>query len=553
MPTIIIDNREFEIPGNVKLNCIQAAKLAGVEIPHYCWHPGLSVVGSCRMCLVEVGAKDAKTGKIAMQSKLVPACNQPAVEGTVIVTNSEKVAEARARVEEGLLLRHPIDCPICDKAGECSLQDYHFEHGQDQRRADLQPFTSRRREIGDVSLFVDRCILCSRCVRFTREISGTSELMVAGRGAHEEIDVIENHPLQNNLSGNVVDLCPVGALADKDFLYKQRVWFLRRHKGICTGCSTGCSIWIEENQDRIYRLKPRENPFINQWWMCNEGRYGYPHVHSDRRLVHPMRKISAGPPEIAHDHLDWTSLPQELIQALRSAGRLGAVLSPFITVEEAFLLCKLFRGIDKNAMLALGPIPIVGKDEHFPKGFTVRAEKCPNRLGVENVLAHFTRKIVPFESLVKSVEKKEVQGVWVAGGYINDWIDEAMAKRFGGLQLLVVQDLFPSPVSERANYILPATAFAEREGSYVNHADRLQTVPQAIRPPLGVRSEGSLLWEMSGRKGLYNAQVVFEEITRDILYFSAAIGGVPDVGIDLKVNLFASMGKIDDSDKIQLA
>jgi NADH-quinone oxidoreductase subunit G len=557
MPTIFIDNREFEIPGGVKLNCIQAAALSGVEIPHYCWHPGLAVVGSCRMCLIEVGSKDAKTGKIAMQPKLVPACNQAALEGTVIVTTSEKVARARAQVEEGLLLRHPIDCPICDKAGECRLQDYHFEHGQKERRADLQPFTSRRRNIGDVTLFVDRCILCSRCVRFTQEISGTKELMVVGRGAHEEIDVLKDHLLQNNLSGNVVDLCPVGALGDKDFLYKQRVWFLRRHQGICTGCSTGCSIWIEENQDRIYRLKPRENPFINQWWMCNEGRYGYPHVHSDRRLLQPNRRsdsplpLGEGPGARADSaSLDSTTLPRELNEALRKAGRLGAVLSPFITVEEAYLLCKLLRGIDKNAMLGLGPIPVVGEDEHFPKGFTIHAEKCPNRLGVENVLAHFTGKIVPFERLVEAVEKGELQGVWVAGGYKNDWIDETTAKKFDGLSLLIVQDLFPSPLSERANYVLPAAAFAEREGSYVNYSDRLQTVPQAIRPPLGVRSEGSLLWEMSGRKGLYNAQAVLSELTREILYFSAAISGVSDVGIDLKVNLLADGGKVDDLGKI---
>jgi NADH-quinone oxidoreductase subunit G len=507
------------------------------------------------MCLVEIGSKDPKTGKITMQPKLVPACNQPAVDGTVIVTNSEKVAQARARVEEGLLLRHPVDCPICDKAGECRLQDYHFEHGQDERRADVQPFTSRRREIGDVSLFVDRCILCSRCVRFTREISGTSELMVSGRDAHEEIDVTENHPLENPLSGNVVDLCPVGALADKDFLYKQRVWFLRQHKSICTGCSTGCSIWIEENQDRIYRIKPRENPQVNQWWICNEGRYGYAHVHDDRRIVAPLQKGESAP-------LDWTVLPQKLLKALQSGGRLGAILSPFITIEEAYLLCKLLRGIDNNAMLALGPIPKVGENEHFPKGFTIHAEKCPNRRGVENVLAHFTGKVIPFEKLIQAVEKSELQGIWMAGGYKQtspvptgegtcNWIDEPTAKKFERLSLLVVQDLFPTPLSDRANYVLPVSTFAERVGSYVNHADRLQTVSQAIRLPLGVRSEGSLLWQMSGRTGLYDANAVLNELMREILYFSAAIGGVPEVGIDLKANLLAEAGKIDDPTKIQ--
>ncbi|MCP4247003.1 MAG: hypothetical protein GY778_08125, partial [bacterium] len=213
--------------------------------PHFCWHPGLSVRGSCRMCLVEFGTRDAAPGEINMMPKLVPACNTIVGDGSVLVTNSEKVQRARAMVEEGLLLRHPIDCPICDKAGECLLQDYHFQYGQTERRADVRPFSSRRRDLGDTSHFTDRCVVCTRCVRFTREVSGTAELMVSHRGSHEEIGVLEGFPLANNLSGNVVDLCPVGALSDKDFLYKQRVWFLRRHRAVCTGCATGCSIWIE--------------------------------------------------------------------------------------------------------------------------------------------------------------------------------------------------------------------------------------------------------------------------------------------------------------------
>ena len=186
MATVLIDNRELEISDGERLNAIEAARRLGIEIPHYCWHPGLSVVGSCRMCLIELGGRHPETGKVSMLPNLVPGCNTAVVDGMVIVTNSEKVAKARAMVEESLLLRHPIDCPICDKAGECLLQDYHFQYGQKERRADVRPFASRRRDIGDVTLFVDRCVMCSRCVRFTDEISGTGELMVVGRGAHEE-------------------------------------------------------------------------------------------------------------------------------------------------------------------------------------------------------------------------------------------------------------------------------------------------------------------------------------------------------------------------------
>jgi NADH-quinone oxidoreductase subunit G len=600
---MLIDNHEIEIPAGRRFNGIEAAKLAGVEIPHYCWHPALSVVGSCRMCLVEVGSRDPKTGKITMQQKLVPACNTIVADNMVLVTNSEKVARARAMVEEGLLLRHPIDCPICDKAGECLLQDYHFLYGQGERRADLRPFTSRRRDLGDVTLFVDRCVLCSRCVRFAAEITGTNELMFTGRGAREEIDAVAGFPLNNNLSGNVVDLCPVGALCDKDFLYKQRVWFMRRHRGVCTGCSTGCSIWIEENQDRIYRIKPRENPFINRWWICNFGRYDYPHVHDTRRLTCPTRSAAVSAAKGGQDardcsrvhdprqlecparsaavsaaeggqdasdcpHVhdarqlecptrsaavsaaeggqdarapatDWTRLLRELCDEFGKAGRLAAVVSPFLTVEEAYLLCQFIRRLDAEALLVLGPVSVMGEDERFPGGFTIRAEKCPNRRGVEEIVAHFAHRPTTFDEFLSELDAGTVEGVWVSGGYKHEWIGQATASRFERLKLLVVQDLFPSPLSDRAHYVLPGAAYAEREGSYVNYADRLQSAPRAIRPPAGVRTEGSLLWELLGRKGLYNSRAVLDEIAREITYFSAIVGPVPETGVDLRGNLLA--------------
>jgi NADH-quinone oxidoreductase subunit G len=547
MALVIIDGREIEISDQERLNGIQAAARAGVEIPHYCWHAGLSVVGSCRMCLVDAGTRDPQTGKISMLAKLVPACNTPAKDGTVIVTQSEKVQQARAMVEEDLLLRHPIDCPICDKAGECQLQDYHFRYGQQQRRADIQPFTSRRREVGDeITLFVDRCVMCSRCVRFTREITGTAELMVTRRGTDEEIEVVPGFPLANKLSGNVVDLCPVGALCDKDFLYQQRVWYLRRHAGVCTGCATGCSIWVEENQDRIYRIKPRENPFVNKWWICNDGRYDYRHVHHDQRLTgarthHAPRDVALTTEREEYVELDWTGIVEELRRRLAEAGRLAAVLSPYLTVEEAYLLAKLVRQIDAKAELILGPVPKVGDDERFPSGFTIAAEKCPNRRGVEMIVRHFTGKLTEFAPWSGELAaNREVRGVWVSGGYkAGDWIDDATAARFQEVPLLVVQDLFDSPLSRRATYELGGAAYPEREGSYVNRHDRLQSFAWAIRPPSGVRTEGSLYWDLLGLKGLYHARTVLSEIAAEILYFNAAGREIPEVGLDLKVNLLA--------------
>lgn len=530
MPVVIVDGNEVELAPGEKLNGIQAAQRAGIEIPHYCWHPGLSVVASCRMCLVETGTRNAETGAITMLPKLVPACQTPAADGSVFITNSDKVQKSRAMVEEDLLIDHPIDCPICDKAGECLLQDYHFQYGQDKRRADLRPFTSRRRDVGPtVTLFVDRCVMCTRCVRFAREISGTSELLVINRGSHEEIDIFPGYPLDNKLSGNVVDLCPVGALGDKDFLYKQRVWFMKKHPGICTNCSTGCSVYVEENQDTIYRLKPRTNMAVNEWWMCDEGRYGYHHVHSDQRQTNVRRRDSGAPV-----NLEWSPALKEIHEKLMGK-RLAVVLSPHLTVEEAYLLAKYARSIDPSAFIVLGHVPVIGQDETFKNGFTIHAEKCPNRRGIEQIVEHFMGRLATWDAALASIEAGEVAAAWVTGAYMRPWIDDETAARFEALQLLIVQDLFGSPIWERADYQLPAAAFAEREGSYVNYADRLQSVVWAIRPPAGVRVEGSVYWELLGGRGMYRARRVLDEVAAEIAYFAPAAGPIPADGVALAV------------------
>ena len=537
MGIVLVDGQEVEVGDNERLNCIQAARRAGVEIPHYCWHPGLTVVASCRMCLVETGARNAETGAVTMVPKLVPGCQTPAKDGTVIVTNSPNVEHARAMVEEDLLIDHPIDCPICDKAGECLLQDYHFEHGQESRRADVRPFTSRRRDMGDtVTLFVDRCVMCTRCVRFTREISGSSELMVINRGSHEEIDVVPGFPLDNKLSGNVVDLCPVGALGDRDFLYQQRVWFMKKHDHVCANCSTGCSIHVEENQDTIFRLKPRENPHINQWWMCDEGRYGWKHVHSPERQSQPRRRDAE-----THTNLEWSQVTAELKGRLTNAGRMGVVVSPNLTVEEAYMLCQVARQIDPDAVLALGPVPVIGEDEIFRNGFVIHAEKAPNRRGVEAVLRQFSGAVMAFDDFLAELDSGEIKTAWVTAGYREPWIDDAVAARFANVDMLIVQDTFDSPLWRAATYQLPGAAYPERSGSFVNYKDRLQSFKWAIRPPAGVWVEGSLYWQLLGKRGLYNPRAILEEIAAEITYFSAASRVIPPVGIDLKVNMLAGV------------
>ena len=227
MATIVIDGKDYLLPDGEKLNVIQAASRAGVEIPYFCWHPALSVVANCRMCEVEVGSKDPETGAIKMIPKLFPACQTPAKDLTVVVTNSPKVKELRRMVMECLLMHHPLDCPVCDQAGECSLQDFSFDYGQANHRYVEERIVNPRKDVSDkIQLNQDRCILCTRCVRFTREITQTAELQVIRRANRAEIDIFPGYPVDNPLAGNVVDLCPVGALLDKDFLHRQRVWYL---------------------------------------------------------------------------------------------------------------------------------------------------------------------------------------------------------------------------------------------------------------------------------------------------------------------------------------
>lgn len=545
MAIALVDGIVVEFDERERLNGIQLARRVGIEIPHYCWHPGLSVVGSCRMCLVEVGRRDPRTGEISFLPRLMPACNTRMLDGMVLVTQSAKVQQARALVQEDLLLRHPVDCPICDKAGECYLQDYYFRFGVKERRAAWRPFTSRRKDIGErITLFVDRCIMCTRCVRFTREISGTCELTIIDRGSHQEIDIFPGFPINNKLSGNVVDLCPVGALGDKDFLYKQRVWYLKSHPSICVECATGCSIWVDENQDRVWRIRPRENPFVNQWWICNDGRYAYPYLHSPNRLVGARRRQGNEWVE-----LEPNELPEEILRFLSEAERLAVVISPFLTVEEAYLLVQAIRGIDPRAPLLLGPIPKEGADERFPGGFVIAAEKCPNRRGVEEILAHFAGRVIPFEELPQAVSRHGAQAVWISGGYRRGWpatpgIDEIVRSGVA----LIVHDLFPSVLTEQASFVLAGAAFAERAGSYVNRGDHLQQVPASIRPPRGVFPEGSLLWRLTGRSGRYDPITLLQEIAQNISYFRAALGKIPEAGVNLKVNLLAEATLMEDAE-----
>lgn len=527
MATVIVNGKEIEIGADERLNCIQAAAKIDVEIPAYCWHPSLSVVASCRMCLVEVGDKKPD-GTVQMQPKLVPGCQTPAKDGTVIISDSPKVKEARKATLEYLLLNHPLDCPTCDQAGECFLQDYSFDHGRGYSRLqEPKNIKPDKDYIGEqITLFTDRCIMCTRCVRFTREVSGTAELQVVSRGSHEEIDIFPGYPVDNKLAGNVVDICPVGALCSKDFLYKQRVWWLKSADSVCPGCSTGCSIKVDQNDDKVYRLQPRHNPEAQGHFMCDEGRFGWKYAQSTDRLGCPEHR-SRG--QVAAR--DWdtvlNSVRASLKKAAQSGGsRLAAVLSPWMTVEEAWLLGSYLKTLSPSVTLAMGPVRVSGSDDHYPKDvrgrsvepvkFTIRAEKCPNRVGVEAVLSHLAGEVVPFEELMRLGSSGSFQAVYLVGGDPEGWISELQAEAFSKTETVIVQDILPSPVLKHATHVLPSAAFVERDGVFVNFKGLAQLIRRSVRTPGDSRPDGRILWDLAERSGLVHYETLRQEISRAI-------------------------------------
>jgi NADH-quinone oxidoreductase subunit G len=499
MATIIINGQEHTLPEGEKLNAIQAAQRVGVDIPYYCWHPALSVVANCRMCEVEVGQKDAKTGEIKMVPKLVPGCQTPAKDGTVLVTDSPKVKEHQRMIMEYLLINHPLDCPVCDQAGECGLQDYSYEYGQANHRFVEERTVNARRDVSPlIQLNQDRCIMCTRCVRFTREITQTGELLVRQRGNHAEIDIFPDHPVDNPLAGNVVDLCPVGALLDKDFLHSQRVWFLSKHDAICTRCSTGCNISAEENRGELWRFKPRFNPHVNDYWICDEGRYSYKAANDPALLAASYLRVNGTLSPTAINQV-LNTIDQSL-KGIAAEGRKSiGVLSPFLTVEEAYLFASYLKSLNPANVLALGPVPTSGSDFTVtpdqiegrtgdtsfvvPRPFTIHAEKCPNRRGVSAILEHFEGKVIDFEAASQRITSGEFAALYVASDSIDPWIDEAKSKALrAGVKLLVVQDTNVTPLAQAADAVIAGATFAEKAGCYVNADGRLQYAAASLPP-----------------------------------------------------------------------
>lgn len=492
MPSITINGKRCEFtPGQMIL---QVALENDIEIPHYCYHPGMSIVASCRICLAEVWAPNPRNdNKLEPIPKLMPTCQTACADGQVIYIDSPKAIANQKAVMEYLLINHPVDCPVCDQAGECYLQDYSYQFGRGVSRFREAKIKQPKKDLGPhVLLYADRCIMCSRCVRFCREVTGTNEIVVQGRGAYEEIDVFPGLALDNELSANVIDLCPVGALLDKDFLFQQRVWYLTSTPSIDGITASGDNISIDQSKGTVYRIKPRTNLDVNKWWITDEVRYGWKFIHDEKRLSLPA--VKGEEPFTAEEAAQaYETAYARIAEQLRRSKRAALMVSPMLTCEDAYWLANVLRQAGVDSVLGVGPVPIIGENKTFPGGFTMYAEKAPNARGVRRVLQAFSQDVLDADNFTKKLASdRAIDTVIIAGGYPKPWVTPALSSAIGTGRFVVAIDILPNELTAHADVVLPGASWAEKAGTFENANNRLQGFERAIEPIDFCKSEAQL-------------------------------------------------------------
>ena len=502
MPTVTINGIECEFSKGEMV--IEVANRNAITIPQYCYHAGLSRPAQCRICLATFEAPNPRNDnklEPMMGGKLLPTCATEATDGMVVTIESEKAVANQKAVMEFLLINHPLDCPVCDQAGECTLQDYSFQYGRGHSRFTDTKVVSPKKNMGEeIYMYSDRCIMCTRCVRFTDEVTQTHELMVDGRGDKCTIDVFPGVGLNNPLASNVIDLCPVGSLLDKDFLFSQRVWFLKKTAGIDPFTSSGDNLWVEHNQGRLYRVKPRTNMDINTWWITDEVRYGWKFVHSDARITGPTRREHGMMVDAS-----WSRAYGQAIDAILASKadgkRTALVVSPTLTSEEAYALVKAVRMIDEDVELYLGGVPTDGEDKAFPnpqhsKEFIQRAEKVPNARGVKRVLEAITGDGGSYKEYDTFVRRANEYGaVVMTANYPSAWATDALVDGLDDCKLILI-DTTESVLCSRADVVLASSTFAEKSGSFENCDGITQHFEQAIPNQHSSKSEGQIAMDL---------------------------------------------------------
>jgi NADH-quinone oxidoreductase subunit G len=515
---ITIDGKEINTTKGKTV--IQVADEVGIEIPRYCYHPKLSIAGNCRMCLVE----------IEKMPKLQIACNTQVAEGMNVLTQSPKVLAVRKAVLEFLLINHPVDCPICDQAGECWLQDYYMEHDRRESRFDVGKVHDRKRTIFGPNVIFDgeRCIKCTRCVRFCQEITKTNELTVINRSDHSTIALFDDSVLDNPLSANVVDICPVGALTDRDFRFKVRVWYLQKTPSICPGCSTGCNISVETYQNRIARFKPRINEAVNSHWLCDEGRYCFHDLAGGERLTTPLIRQEGGLVAAT-----WEQALQAIYAGLKGSPSIAGILSGRNTNEEAYLFAKLMKRFRADAALE---VFYQERKLNEVEKILVSPDRSPNFRGAR---AMGVGSSDGFDALLRRLLSGEFAAAFVVGEDLTKAAEpEAVRAALQKLSFLVVQDTRVTETTELAHVVLPATHFGEKEGTYTNREGRLQRLNDAVIPPEGALPDSEIfarLLELSGESNGYGSPAqIFASLAREIPgYENLTYDAIGPQGIEL--------------------
>jgi NADH-quinone oxidoreductase subunit G len=541
-----VDGREIEVPRTtpdpltgkpIATTMIQACAAVKVDVPHYCYHPRLPVAGNCRMCLVEFGTPalgpDRKpvmnpdgTLKIMKSPRPAIACATPISPGMEIYTNTPGVKAMREGVLEFLLINHPLDCPICDQAGECKLQEYSVDYGQSASRF-VEPKVHKPKAVDlgpRIVLDDERCILCTRCIRFTKDIVGDDALGIVNRGSYNTLTAYPGKIFDNNYTLNTVDICPVGALTSKDFRFQMRVWFLKETKSLCTSCATGCNIIIGSREEKVYRYEPRENDAVNASWMCDYGRLNYKWINREDRLT----KVSGVRCQVS----GWAAALKEISELLKKApqGSIAIVASSRQTNEELWLLKKLAQKF--NALT--GTVAHVGEADKL----LLNADRSPNQTGARLIGICGTSAGTTLQPIAEGIRAGRIKMLMVFGEDVTK--HGIGADLLGKLETLIVSDILPNETTKLAHYLLPGCAHAEKRGTFTNAKGRVQKFLKAIEPRGDARPEweflDELVFNVTGQDGWTSIEGLFNQMAKEVPAFNGLTwAGLGNTGVTVAI------------------
>ena len=462
MPKITIDGKIFDVEAGTTI--IAAARSNGIEIPNFCWHPALSISGNCRMCLVE----------IENTPKLMIACKTLVTDNMVVITNSERVIKARQAVMEFLLINHPLDCPICDEAGQCRLQDYTMKYSKGNSRfEEVKTQKQKRHKIGPFIFYdAERCIACSRCIRVCNEVAKSPQLTFVNRGDRVSVQTFSSQLLDNPYSMNTIDICPIGAMTSADFRFKARVWEMSFTDSICIGCSRGCNIKIGVRNNKILRLEPRENLNVNKYWMCDKGRLeSHKHVECDTRIEYPLMRKEE---ELVRS--SWDEAVAQVFSLLKnySPDEIYPIASAHSSIEDNYVFKKFF--IDVLKVPRINYIPHVKPNDE--DSILIRADKTPNRRGLEALGIKSITEGDTFSDIIKLIEAYKIKLLYVMDDDLFSL--PQLAEVLDYLDIIIIHSSNKNATTKIANIVLSCSTFAEINGTFVNFEGRVQRVFPAI-------------------------------------------------------------------------